>query len=81
LRAIEREIFLMDQASREDYHEEIGYNRGLEKGMKKGLENGLEKGREEGRREGEAKGRKILDLMRQGYTAEQIEAILASQPR
>ncbi|MDR0656469.1 MAG: Rpn family recombination-promoting nuclease/putative transposase [Treponema sp.] len=73
MRAIEREIFLMDQASREDYHEEIGYNRGLAKGLAKGLE--------KGRQEGEAKGRKILDLMRQGYTVEQIEAVLASQTR
>jgi predicted transposase/invertase (TIGR01784 family) len=52
LRAIHREIFLMDQASREDYRYE------------KGLQDGREKER-----------KTILDLVRQGYTAEQIEAM------
>ncbi|MDR1948086.1 MAG: Rpn family recombination-promoting nuclease/putative transposase [Spirochaetaceae bacterium] len=51
-----------------------------EEGREEGLEEGLEKGREEGLEEGLQKGQKtILDLVRQGYTAEQIEAMLASR--
>jgi SOS response regulatory protein OraA/RecX len=42
-----------------------------EEGLEEGLERGLERGREEERKT-------ILELMRQGYTAEQIEAMLAS---
>jgi predicted transposase/invertase (TIGR01784 family) len=59
VRAIRREIFLMDQASfraiREEKAREIEA-KGLQEGQKT-----------------------ILDLMRQGYTAEQIEKILASR--
>ncbi|MDR1948620.1 MAG: hypothetical protein LBQ38_04445 [Spirochaetaceae bacterium] len=39
-------------------------------------EEGLEKGREEGLEKGQ---KNILELMRQGYTAEQIETMLASR--
>jgi SOS response regulatory protein OraA/RecX len=40
-----------------------------------------EEAREEGREEGREEERKtILDLVRQGYTPEQIEAMLASRP-
>jgi hypothetical protein len=65
----------------EDGREE-GLEEGLEKGRAEGREEGLEEGLEKGREEGLEKGRKevqtILNLVRQGYTAEQIEKVLAS---
>ncbi|MDR1950098.1 MAG: hypothetical protein LBQ38_11965 [Spirochaetaceae bacterium] len=51
---------------------EKGMERGIEKGMERGMEKGIEKGREEGQKN-------ILELVRQGYTAEQIEMMLASR--
>jgi predicted transposase YdaD len=46
--------------------------------MEEGERKGLEKGREEGITEGEQRGEaKVLELVRQGYTAEQIEARLS----
>jgi hypothetical protein len=45
-----------------------------EEGWKKGREEGRDEGREEGVEEGQ---NMILELMKQGYSAEQIEAILA----
>jgi hypothetical protein len=50
-----------------------------EEGLEEGVAKGLEKGREEGLEEGVEKGQNmILELMRQGYSMEQIEAILAA---
>jgi hypothetical protein len=47
--------------------------------FEEGLEEGLEEGREEGREEGLEQGQNmVLDLMREGYSAEQIEAKLAA---
>jgi hypothetical protein len=45
-----------------------------EEAMEKGMEKGIEKGREEGMEKGR---NQILELVKQGYTAEQIEAKLS----
>ena len=67
-RALRREIFLMDQASLRAIQEE--------KGRQEGWIKGIEEGRTEGRQE---ERKTILDLIRQGYTMEQIAEKLASQ--
>jgi hypothetical protein len=53
---------------------EQGLERGLEQGLERGLEQGLERGLERGREEGQ---NIVLELIRQGYSVEQIEARLA----
>jgi flagellar biosynthesis/type III secretory pathway protein FliH len=58
---------------REEGREE-GRAEGLEQGLEQGLERGLERGREEGREKGQ---NIVLELIRQGYSVEQIEARLA----
>jgi predicted transposase/invertase (TIGR01784 family) len=51
---------------------------GLEQGRLEGRAEGLEQGRTEGLEQGRAEGQnQILELMKQGYTTEQIEAKLA----
>jgi len=45
-------------------------------GMKRGMRKGRRRGRKEGRKEGQDS---VLDLMRKGYTADQIERILADR--
>jgi hypothetical protein len=54
---------------REEGREE-GLEQGLERGLERGLEQGLERGREEGQNI-------VLELIRQGYSVEQIAARLA----
>jgi flagellar biosynthesis/type III secretory pathway protein FliH len=45
-----------------------GLEKGIEKGMKEGLEKGLEKGREE-----------IIELIRKGYSPDDIEKMLSGK--
>jgi predicted transposase YdaD len=54
---------------------EEGREEGLEQGLERGLEQGLEQGHAQGRKEGQ---NMILELIRQGYSVEQIEAKLAA---
>jgi predicted transposase/invertase (TIGR01784 family) len=76
--ALRREIFLMDQASLRA----LQYDKGREEGRQEGEGIGLVKGEEIGLAKGEVRGqRTVLELMKQGYTAEQIEEKLASQTR
>ncbi|MDR0388975.1 MAG: hypothetical protein LBH73_02795 [Spirochaetaceae bacterium] len=60
--------------AREVWQEE-SREEGWEKGRKEGQEKGREEGREIGREEGE---NTVLELMEQGYTAEQIRLKLAA---
>jgi flagellar biosynthesis/type III secretory pathway protein FliH len=54
-----------------DDAKEVWQEEAWEDGWESGMEKGMEKGREEGQKN-------ILELVRQGYTAEQIEVMLAS---
>lgn len=56
--------------------EEKGIAKGIEKGMEQGLAQGRKEGREEGREQGQEAAEKkiILNMSRQGFTAEQIAA-------
>jgi flagellar biosynthesis/type III secretory pathway protein FliH len=55
----------------------LGMERGMEKGVEKGREEGREKGLLLGREKGAAEERmRLLNLMKQGYTAEMIEKML-----
>jgi flagellar biosynthesis/type III secretory pathway protein FliH len=51
----------------------LGMERGMERGKEKGKEKGLLLGREEGAAE---ERNRLLNLMKQGYTAEMIEKML-----
>ncbi|MDR1445221.1 MAG: Rpn family recombination-promoting nuclease/putative transposase [Treponema sp.] len=58
---------------------EWNWDEALEVREEEGLERGLEQGRMEGQREGRMEGQNVvLELVRRGYSAEQIEAKLAA---
>jgi flagellar biosynthesis/type III secretory pathway protein FliH len=76
-RAIFREKAEMDYRSGLDNAREEGLAKGIEKGRTEGIEIGVEKGRTEGIEIGVEKGQeKVLALLDQGYTTEQIRAQL-----
>jgi flagellar biosynthesis/type III secretory pathway protein FliH len=62
------------EVQREEGREE-GLQEGREEGLQEGRKEGLQEGREEGREEGQDM---VLELLDQGYTAEQIRAVLAA---
>jgi predicted transposase/invertase (TIGR01784 family) len=77
-RAEYREKQRRDEWAALEYMKDEGREQGRAEGMEQGRAEGMEQGRAEGMEQGRAEGQnQILELMKQGYTTEQIEAKLA----
>jgi predicted transposase/invertase (TIGR01784 family) len=73
------QVMSEDEANRMLYEARLKAQRDEYSRIRGAREEGLEEGREEGRKEGLDKGQNmVLELVRAGYSAEQIEAKLAA---
>jgi predicted transposase/invertase (TIGR01784 family) len=73
------QVMSEDEANRMIYEARLKAQRDEYSRIRGALQKGLEKGHKEGRTEGRTEGQNmVLELVRQGYTAEQIEAKLAA---